>query len=352
MDNTFKLANDNVYIVAESPGGMLNSLQFEALAALSKEHNFVTKITESHQVGIMLKEGQLDGVAKALNEAGLLARNYQQGLRQPISCIGGACPQASLDALAHATALGERLQNMGTQCSLSIGLNGCPRNCVPVHLLDIAVSGTDSGYDLYLGGSSSEQARLARLVARGIPEVELAELVESAISFYEKNADGSERLWELIARLGVAKFVELFGQYGVASQDEPPSRSAISEIESLDITADLEVKGDWPPDDGAVKESSKAATPAVGDPSLPASDSESPSYDLSGFDFDAKRQTLSVSFRNGLKVQLNTEVFKGERRELFFGPLAFAVGQSDEQFFFEDETIQISVPKKEITPVT
>ncbi len=257
MAKEFHLKSGALYLVAESAAGIYNSTQLSVLAKLCDDKAIVAKLTEDQRIGLVVPENELAEVSKTLMEAGIGLRHYQDGLHQPTSCIGALCSFHNQDALGSAVKLSEALAKIELTNPLKIGINGCPKNCVPTHTLDVSIIGDEKGYKLYIGGRNRQLPDLASFVAEDIPADALVAELLKIIEFYKQNATEGESLGELIERLGLSPFQELLKPYSQESlasvfdspiADEENISAELSEIApSVDEIKVPEQESDIPP---------------------------------------------------------------------------------------------------------
>ncbi len=221
MAKEFRLKNGALFLAVESAGGIYNASQLECLAKVCEEKALVAKLTEDQRISIVVQESELAHVAKTLNEAGMGLRHYQDGIHQASSCIGGLCTFSCQDALATSVKLSETLAKIETLTPLKIGINGCPRSCVPTHTLDISLIGDEGGYQFYLGGRNRQLPELGTFMAEDVPKDRVPSYVLKLIEFYKENAADTETLGELMERIGLSPFVKIL---------EPYSQNAFGEI--------------------------------------------------------------------------------------------------------------------------
>ncbi|MCX7780898.1 MAG: DUF1858 domain-containing protein, partial [Negativicutes bacterium] len=115
---------------------------------------------------------------------------------------------------------------------MKLGVAGCPNSCAEVHIKDIGVLGTETGWDIYVGGSAGSHPRLADRLIEGLTYDDALKIVDIIVSYYQKNAD-IERIGQFINRIGLEKFktdvLSMF-HHGVMETGEPAvSQSATGE---------------------------------------------------------------------------------------------------------------------------
>src|SRR5262249_51969730 len=149
MATPFKLKNGMLLLSTEAPGGVHNAAQLKKIAALCEGDSALVKATEDQRLAPFVPEKDVKSVTAALRATGLGVRNYQDGLHQPVNCIGELCPEHQQDALGASMDLAAALGPlaMGKMAApLKIGINGCGRCCVATHTLDVSIIGDSNGY--------------------------------------------------------------------------------------------------------------------------------------------------------------------------------------------------------------
>jgi hypothetical protein len=240
MGSPFKLRNGRLFLVTEAPGGIYNSSQLKMIANLCEEDAAIIKATEDQRIAIFIEEDKVEKTAKALQSYGLGIRKYQEGLHQPVACVGELCPEFKQDAQGAAMMVTEALSDTVVEQPLRIGINGCERCCVPCHTLDISVVGDDHGYRISLGGKSSQIPEMATYLAEGVPAQELPKFVNQIVQRYKENAEEQESLQDLIERQGLGSFIDALAPY---SRDASGEDFAADDSVMEDQTPALENDG-------------------------------------------------------------------------------------------------------------
>src|SRR6187401_3642031 len=107
MGNAFRLKNGSIFVAIETPGGIYNSSQLKKISELSQSGAAIIKATEDQRLGLFIAEDQLAKTVELCQTVGLTVRNYQDGLHQPVSCIGQLCADHEQDAQGAAMSLTE-----------------------------------------------------------------------------------------------------------------------------------------------------------------------------------------------------------------------------------------------------
>ena len=223
MSELFKLKNGTVLVSTEAPGGIYNSAQLKKIADLCSKELAIVKATEDQRLALFVKEDELERVISELKTTGLGFRNYQQGLHQPVSCLGELCESHEQPALTTAMDLTRLIAEMNLSSPLKIGINGCARCCTPCHTLDISVIGEASGYRVSLGGKTSQFPELASFFAEAVPAKDLPRLLATVVELFKAKAEPGETFNEVLDRAGSEDFVSVLAPYSqdAAHRDDP-----------------------------------------------------------------------------------------------------------------------------------
>ncbi len=250
MGEPFKLKNGSILVSTEAPGGLYNAAQLKKIAALCESDAAVAKATEDQRLALFIKPDKATNVVKELRAVGLGVRHYQDGVHQPVSCIGQLCSEYKQDALASAMELSENLRGVVTKSSLKIGINGCAKCCVPTHTLDVSAIGDESGYRISIGGKTSQIPELASFLAEAVPATELSTRVTQLAKAFADQGEPGESLQEMIERGGASQFVQIFAPYSqdaagggddfnIDGTSDDSTSSSASEMPSDDIGAPM-----------------------------------------------------------------------------------------------------------------
>jgi hypothetical protein len=241
MAKAFTLKNGLILLSTEAPGGIYNSAQLKKVSALCDENTAIVKATEDQRLALFVKPENAAKVKKELQSVGLGVRNYQEGLHQPVNCIGNMCPENQQDALSTSMELQKTISTLQLSSSLRIGINGCYRCCVPTHTLDISIIGDSGGYRISLGGKNSQIPEMACFMAENVPDADIPRLVKQIITIYQKHATEDESLQNVMDRVGSSEFIKALHPY---SQDAAGADDAFGgfsdDAETPNESGDLE----------------------------------------------------------------------------------------------------------------
>lgn len=223
MAKAFTLRNGLILLSTEAPGGIYNSAQLKKVSALCDENTAIVKATEDQRLALFVKPENAEKVAKELKAVGLGVRNYQDGLHQPVNCVGNLCPDNLQDALSTSMELQKELTTLQLSSSLRIGINGCFRACVPTHTLDVSLIGDTNGYRISLGGKNSQLPEMACFMAENVPAAEIPRLIKKIILIYQEQMTEDESLQDVMDRVGSSDFIKALHPYSqdAAGADDP-----------------------------------------------------------------------------------------------------------------------------------
>jgi len=215
MGTPFKLKNGSVALMAEVPGGLYNSAHLKKLAAISEQHSVIMKATEDQRIVMFVVPEQVESISRDLISGGLAVRDYQDGIHQPVACVGALCPESKQDALKASLDITEALAGLEAVAALKIGINGCAACCVPCHTLDIAIVGQEEGYRISLGGKQMIVPELASFAAEGVPASELVDKVLAVVDTWKEHGQPGERMQAVVERVGMAPFIKALAPYSL-----------------------------------------------------------------------------------------------------------------------------------------
>jgi hypothetical protein len=201
--------------MAEVPGGLYNSAHLKKLATISEQHSVIMKATEDQRIVMFVVPEQVESISRELISGGLAVRDYQDGIHQPVACVGALCPESKQDALKASLDITEALAGIEAVAALKIGINGCAACCVPCHTLDIAIVGQEEGYRISLGGKQMIVPELASFAAEGVPAGELVDKVRAIVDTWKEHGQPGERMQAVVERVGMAPFIKALAPYSL-----------------------------------------------------------------------------------------------------------------------------------------
>ena len=210
----YAIVNIALKAVGEVPGDC-SADQMDAIADLAKRYSF-DEIRVTHAQNLVLPHVALDDLPEVF--AGLKAIGLHTANLDLASDII-ACPGLDYCALANARAINiaqaiaakveapERADDVG---ELKIKISGCINACGHHHVGHIGILGVDKKgeefYQLSLGGSGAEDAKLASILGPALPGPKVADAVDTLIETYLATRKDGERFVDTYARLGAEPF--------------------------------------------------------------------------------------------------------------------------------------------------
>jgi hybrid cluster-associated redox disulfide protein len=219
-------------ITPQLPGGFIKSDMMRKYADVADKYHGVMKLTSAQRVMITnLKAEDIDSIWKDLGVEPAIG--FANCVRSVKICPGNAfCKRGKQDSIRLGLELDKLYHKKEMPSRMKIGVAGCPNSCSEVHIKDIGVTGTEEGWDIYVGGSAGSHPRLADKLVEGLAYEEALRIVDIIVRYYQKNAD-IERIGQFIERIGFKKFKAdiLAAFYGEVSEETAPqvSQSAAGE---------------------------------------------------------------------------------------------------------------------------
>lgn len=198
-------------IAPHIPGGIVTPDLLRKIADAAEKYNAAAiKLTSAQRMAIVgLNEQDLDNVWADLGikpgaAIGLCVRSVK-------ICPGTTfCKRGQQDAVGLGLKLDGRYHGMELPSKLKMGVSGCTNSCSEPAVKDIGIMGTPKGYTLMVGGTAGRKPRIADVMAEGLSEDEVLDIVERILKFY-KGTTKKQRLGRLIDEIGPARFKEEVG---------------------------------------------------------------------------------------------------------------------------------------------
>ena len=192
--------------------------QMRVIADLAKRYSF-DELRVTHAQNIVLAHVKLDdiyAVWQKLVEHDLATANL--GLAGDIIACPGLdyCSLATARSIPIAQAISRKFADIDVQenyGALKINISGCINACGHHHVGHIGILGLDKNgeefYQITLGGSSSENASIGKILGPGFAAHEVPDAIENILNTYVKLREGkSEDFLSAYRRLGAKPFKE------------------------------------------------------------------------------------------------------------------------------------------------
>lgn len=199
------------------PAGDITDQQMDLVADLADEFSF-GEIRSTHDQNLVLADvevGSLYSLWQKLSE-GNLARPNIGTLTDMIVCPGfDFCALANAKTLNIADQINEKFDDLDYLYDLggiNLNMSGCINACGHHHVGDIGILGVDKKgedwYQITLGGSSKEDARLGKILGKAVPADSVAETLATVLDVYVENRQEGEEFGDTYQRIGIAPFKE------------------------------------------------------------------------------------------------------------------------------------------------
>jgi sulfite reductase (NADPH) hemoprotein beta-component len=210
----YAIVNISLKAPGEVPGDC-SSDQMDAIADLAERYSLDEARVHFEQ-NLILPNVALDDVPAVyaeLQRIGLATPNI--GLASDIIACPGLdyCTLANARAIPIAQAIANRFADPAVAedvGELRVKISGCINACGHHHVGHIGILGVDKKgeefYQLTLGGSGLEDARLGDILGPALPANRVAEAVDIMVDTYRKARTPGERFVDTYRRLGVAPF--------------------------------------------------------------------------------------------------------------------------------------------------
>jgi sulfite reductase (NADPH) hemoprotein beta-component len=202
--------------------GDCTSAQMDALADLADRYSF-GELRTTHDQNLLLadvKQADLYPVWQRLRELGLATPNI--GTLTDLICCPGLdfCSLANAGSIGIAQELSERYDNLDYLYDLGeirIKMSGCMNGCGHHSVGHIGVLGVDKEgeewYQITLGGSSSNDARLGDRIGPSIARDQVVDTIVKLIETFVEHRAGEERFVDTYRRIGLEPYkAKVYGE--------------------------------------------------------------------------------------------------------------------------------------------
>lgn len=195
--------------------GDVTSTQMRVIADLADRYNF-GEIRSTHHQNLVFSDialGDLYDLWQALAEYNLARPNI--GTLTDII----ACPGFDYCALANASTLNivdqinahfEEVDYVHDLGDLRLNISGCMNACAHHHVGDIGILGVDKKgeywYQISLGGSSKQDAKLGQILGRSVAMDAVASTLDDILQVYLAERQSEELFADTVARIGLEPF--------------------------------------------------------------------------------------------------------------------------------------------------
>ena len=201
--------------------GDITATQMRVVADLADKYSF-GEVRGTHYQNLVLADVKLEAVYdvyQVLKQYDLARPNIGL-LTDIISCPGfDYCSLANASTLNIVNQVNQYFQDADFVHDIGeirLNMSGCMNACAHHHVADIGILGVDKKgehwYQISLGGTSSEHAKLGDILGKSVPVDAVAETVDDILQVYLRNrqvADtdfGSETFAQVVERIGIEPF--------------------------------------------------------------------------------------------------------------------------------------------------
>ena len=218
-----------VYLSLKHPGvapGDATGAQMNFIAATADKYSY-SEIRVTHDQNLILphvRQGDLYPLWNALRKERLATPNI--GLLTDMICCPGLdfCNLANAGSIDIAGQINERFNELDYLHDIGdfqIKMSGCMNACGHHHVGHIGILGVDKKgkefYQLTLGGSAGNKARLGDRLGPAVAKEEVAETIDRILQVYLEQREGEEQFLETYLRVGLDPFKDRV--YAPGSED-------------------------------------------------------------------------------------------------------------------------------------
>ncbi|HEX4112351.1 MAG TPA: nitrite/sulfite reductase [Stellaceae bacterium] len=199
-------------------GGDCTADQMEAVADLADRYSF-GEIRNGHEHNLCLphvRQRDLHELWQKLDAVGLAIPNINL-ITDIIACPGlDYCSLANARSIPVAMEITRRFADLDLQRNigrLHINISGCINACGHHHIGHIGILGVEKQgqefYQITLGGTADENARLGTLIGPAVPYDKVADVVEDVVAAYIELRERPDEIFiDTVKRVGIQPFKE------------------------------------------------------------------------------------------------------------------------------------------------
>jgi len=197
--------------------GDITSDQMDAIARLAEKYSF-SEIRATHRQNLVLPDvakRDLISVWQGLCGINLATANLDR-ISDIICCPGmDYCSLATTRSIPIAQRLNERFKHLDNILNIGeihLNISGCINACGHHHVGHIGILGVEKNgeefYQVTLGGSSSRDAEIGKIIGPAFSSEEIVDAVEKLIGVYISNREVGEQYLDTYRRIGPILFKE------------------------------------------------------------------------------------------------------------------------------------------------
>jgi NAD(P)H-nitrite reductase large subunit len=184
--------------------GLFSPTELEEIVSIINKYDVpMTKITSAQRLALLGMDEEDQKKLKA--ELKPLTRTVAVNSFHYIQACPGSqwCKFGTSDALA----LGTRIEQLSFPEPLpgkvKVGISGCRMCCTEPHVRDVGIFATKKGWTLLFGGNGGGNPRLGEMVAEGLTDDQVIDLVKKCLTVYQQNAKTKSRTARFMERFGI-----------------------------------------------------------------------------------------------------------------------------------------------------
>jgi sulfite reductase (NADPH) hemoprotein beta-component len=192
--------------------------QMRVVAELAKTYSH-DEIRVSHNQNLILphvKQDDVEAIYAILEKHGLATANINL-ITDIIACPGmDYCSLATARSIPIAQSISNHFsaKQEADIGELNINISGCINACGHHHVAHIGILGLEKSgqesYQITLGGDSSENAAIGKLLGPGLAAEQLPSFIERLVDIYKGEKQGEERFLDTYKRIGAAPFKKAY----------------------------------------------------------------------------------------------------------------------------------------------
>jgi len=197
--------------------GDITDVEMDAIAQLADDYSF-SELRTTHDQNIVLpdvEQSQLPELWQKIKALGFATANIGL-LSDMICCPGGDyCALANAKSIPIAEQIQRRFEDLDYQFDLGnidLNISGCMNACGHHHIGHIGILGVDKKgsefYQVSLGGNSTEDASIGKIIGPAFNENEIADVVEKIINVFVSQRIEGESFLYTYRRIGIDPFKE------------------------------------------------------------------------------------------------------------------------------------------------
>ncbi|MDO9040814.1 MAG: nitrite reductase [Desulfocapsaceae bacterium] len=184
--------------------GLFSPQELEQIAAIINKHDVpMTKITGAQRLALlgMDEEDQMKLKAELKPLTRPVAVNsfhYVQACPGSKWCKFGTSDAPALGARIEQISFAEPLPG-----KVKVAIAGCRMCCTEPYVRDIGIFASKKGWTLVFGGNAGSNPRIGDIVAEGLTDDQVIDLLQKCLAVYQQNAKNKSRTARFMERFGI-----------------------------------------------------------------------------------------------------------------------------------------------------